>query len=239
MIRKKNIIVTGASGYLGNEISKSFNNDNNKLILQYNRNFQNLNPFNSAIKIQSDLGKRKSRKKFIEKIRNLNSKIDVLILNAGSALIFKNFWESDVSLFESSIALNFIAPMEIIKEVFDLLNPNSSIIFISSNSVKYNGGVNGFHYTAAKAASESFMLGLSKIAANKHIRINIIRVGLMNGGQSHNLDGYSKHTLNKRKKLIPTGKFVDPYEVAQMCTHISSDEMKSISGSIITISSGE
>ena len=63
MIRKKNIIVTGASGYLGNEISKSFNNDNNKLILQYNRNFQNLNPFNSAIKIQSDLGKRKSRKK--------------------------------------------------------------------------------------------------------------------------------------------------------------------------------
>jgi 3-oxoacyl-[acyl-carrier protein] reductase len=239
MIPKKNIIITGASGYLGKEISKSFNHDEYNLILQYNRNFQNLNIFNSAFKIQSDLGNGKSRKKFIEKIRKLNLKIDVLILNAGSALMYKNFWESDISLYESSIALNFIAPMEIIKEIFDLLNPNSSIIYISSNSVKYNGGVNGLHYTAAKAASESLMLGLSKVTATKQIRINIIRVGLMNGGQSHNLDGYSKHALNKRKKLIPMGKFVEPYEVAKMCSQISSDEMKSISGSIITISGGE
>ena len=87
-IQNKNILITGATGGIGNSIVKTFDGDkNNLLIIGTNEN--KLNALSQELKSSTkylvcDFNDYRNVKKIITKINEeLDNKIDILINNAG------------------------------------------------------------------------------------------------------------------------------------------------------------
>lgn len=244
-LKTKNVLITGASGYLGLALSELFAKHGANLALQYRNNqkslehIKNISNQNSPLLYPCDLSISNDRKSLIKRVVDDLGKIDVLINNAGDAIEYTPYNEADIDLYRRSMEINFLAPFEICRDSLESMPTGGVIINISSNSVKYGGGVKGFHYTCAKAALECFSQGFSRIASQRNVLVNIIRIGLMEGGLSKNLSGYSPKDLEKRKTLIPLKQAVDPHEVAELCLHLASGKMKTMTGTILTIAGGE
>lgn len=171
------ILITGGSSGIGLELCKQFSKRNNRVII-CGRSLEKLKKtkkqFPKIEIIQCDLAQEQERNKLIEQIKNQFQTLNVLINNAAivNKIIFFET-ENILEMAEKETAINFIAPIHLIKGLYETIraNNNSNIINITTGLV-YTPKANYPFYCPTKAALHSFTQVLRKQTESSTVKIS-------------------------------------------------------------------
>jgi len=227
MVVKKNCLIIGASGGIGNAITKKFAEQNYNLFL-IGKNKKKLLKLKKEIKkegitveIESvDLTNEKQIDKSIKKIRKIFGKIDILINTSGLFLI-KSIDKTTIEEFEESFKINVRAPFIFSKEFSKDMKKSKwgRIVNIGSSSA-YNGFKNSTAYCSSKHA----LLGFSR-ALFSELKDNNVRVYSISPGSTQTKMG----KLSKDQKFET---FLEPKEIADYVTFVIGFDKQLISEEI-------
>lgn len=235
----KTILITGASGDIGKEISRTFIYNNDTVIGTY---FQNKSSIESLAEelgnqfhyYQCDLSDFRQSEKLMRQIKNSGFSIDVLINNAGISVTgvlqdmnsdtWDTLWNTNVT---SAIALSGqIIP--------DFLNKGHGKI-INISSVWGNSGAScEVGYSATKGAINSFTKALALELAPSNIQVNAISCGIIDTKMNSHL---SEAELKEISRDIPAGRIGIPKDIAD-AVYALANSGSYITGQIITVDGG-
>ena len=224
---KKNCLIIGASGGIGNAITKKLAEQNfNLFLIGKNENKllklkKEVEKENIDVKIESvDLTNEKQIERSIKKIRKTFGKIDILINTPGSFLI-KSIEKTSIEEFDEIFKINVRAPFIFSKEFSKDMKKSKwgRIVNIGSSSA-YNGFKNSIVYCSSKHA----LLGFSR-AIFSELKENNIRVYSISPGSTQTKMG----RLSKNQKFET---FLKPEEIAEYVEFVISFDKQLISEEI-------
>ncbi len=238
-LENKNIILTGATGGIGNSIVETLVSLKGKLLVT-GTNQTKLddlkNKFKHIIAIKQDISDHDKLEEFINKCSSeLDDKIDILINNAGvthdnlAIRMDKNEWTKviDINL-TSTFLLSKFAIKKMLKRKF------GKIINITS-VVGHTGNLGQANYSASKGGVSSMSKSLSLEYAKKNIMINCIAPGFI---QTAMTDKINEEYKNQLKSKIPMDRFGSPQDIANCTAFLCSDLSNYITGETIHVNGG-
>ena len=244
-IRGKKVLITGASGGIGEDMALLFAEYGAVLGLHYNSGKEAADLLLREVKkrgaeaglFQADLVLDSGETLVDDFIKHFGG-IDILINNAGAVFGFKDFLELDDMSWEKTFKLNAQAPFFMARRAFADMKKNNGgkIINISSVAAKYGGSERSLHYGAAKAALEAETIGLARAGAKCGILVNAIRGGFIDTPFHEKL---GSKNIKERVQLIPLKRAGRPEDVASMALYLASEAGDFITGEIITVAGGD
>ena len=238
-LKNTNIILTGATGGIGNSIlEKLINAEAN--VLATGTNEEKLNEIKNkyqSVKIEKfDISKHKEIENFINTISDeMENKIDILINNAGvtndnlSIRMKEEEWKRVIDI---NLTSTFLLSKNVIKKM--LKNKKGKIINITS-VVGHTGNIGQANYTASKAGlvamSKSFALEYGK----KNININCVSPGFIKTDMTDKIEKNYQEILKSRIQL---DRFGDPKDVANTVLFLCSNLSDYITGETIHVNGG-
>ena len=238
-LKNVNIILTGATGILGNSILEKLNILNAKIIAT-GTNQEKLNAINEKyenINIKKfDISNHSSIEKFIDECSDyFENKIDILINNAGItsdnlAIRMKDDeWNKVINI---NLTSTFLLSKYAIKKM--IRNKSGKIINITS-IVGHTGNIGQANY----AASKSGLIGMTKSLAleygKKNIKVNCISPGFI---KSEMTDKISENFKQSLKEKISLERLGNPEDVANAVIFLSSSLSDYITGETIHVNGG-
>lgn len=162
-------------------------------------------------------------------------KIDILVNNAG---ITKDKFLMAMSRddIDGVIDVNLKGTIYMTKECIRpfMKQRRGNIINISS-VVGIMGNAGQANYAASKAGVIGFTKTVAKEYAARGIRCNAIAPGYISTDMTEIL---SFETKNEIKKMIPSGRFGTPEDVAELAAFLASDASSYITGEVIKVDGG-
>ena len=238
-LSKKNIILTGSTGGIGNAIlDKLYNYKAN--IIATGTNQEKLEKikqkYNDVNIKRFDISKHSHIEQFIEECSEIfENKIDILINNAGVTqdnLTIRMKDEEWNKVININLSSTFLLSKYVIKKM--LKNKNGKIINITS-IVGHTGNVGQANYAASKAG----LIGMSKSLAleygKKNIKINCISPGFIKSEMTDKISEDFKQVLQNK---ISLEKFGEPNDVANAVLFLSSSLSDYITGETIHVNGG-
>jgi 3-oxoacyl-[acyl-carrier protein] reductase len=238
-LKDKNIIVTGASGGIGNSIVEKLN-QNGANILATGTRIEKLEElkkkFNNIKIIKFDISQHEKIEEFIENAtKELGGSLDCIVNNAG---ITKDNLTIRMSLEEWSKVINinltstFLMCKYSIKKM--LKNKSGKIINITS-VVGHTGNVGQANYTASKAGIVAMSKSLAIEYAKKNINVNCISPGFISTAMTDQIDEKFKETIIAK---IPSNRLGKPEDIANAVNFLSSDQSDYINGETLHVNGG-
>ena len=238
-LKDKNIIVTGASGGIGNSIVEKLNQNGANILATGTRieKLEELKEKFSNIKIlKFDISQHDKIEEFIENAtKKLGGSLDCIINNAG---ITKDNLTIRMSLEEWSKVINinltstFLMCKYSIKKM--LKNKSGKIINITS-VVGHTGNVGQANYTASKAGIVAMSKSLAIEYAKKNINVNCISPGFISTAMTDQIDEKFKETIIAK---IPSNRLGKPEDIANAVNFLSSDQSDYINGETLHVNGG-
>jgi len=226
----KKVLVTGATGAIGESCARYFHNNGYFVYLNYRNNEIKAKELNSELKnsqiLQFDIVKKEEVRKALE-----NIEIDVLVNNAGITKDNLFFFMNDEEwgdVIDTSVNGTFYVTKAILKNM--IANKKGSIINVASISGLV-GNAGQTNYSAAKGAMIAFTKALSTEVARYKIRVNAVAPGLIESEMTKDLP------LKDIKKTIPLKRIGVPQDVAE-CVYFLGDKASYVTGETINISGG-
>ena len=182
-LKNKNIILTGASGGIGNSIIEKLD-ESEANILATGTRIEKLQELKSKFKkikiIKFDISQSDKIEEFIENATNeLGGNLDCLINNAGITqdnLAIRMSLDEWKKVIDINLTSTFLLSKFAIKKM--LKNKSGKIINITS-VVGHTGNLGQANYTASKAGIIAMSKSLALEYAKKNININCISPGLL------------------------------------------------------------
>ena len=238
-LKNKNIIVTGASGGIGNSIVKKLS-ENGANILASGTKIQKLEELKSNlnnIKILSfDISQSDKIEEFIEKATSeLGGKLDCMINNAGITqdnLAIRMSLDEWKKVIDINLTSTFLLSKFSIKKM--LKNKSGKIINITS-VVGHTGNLGQSNYTASKAGIVAMSKSLAIEYAKKNININCISPGFIKTAMTEKIDEKFKDIIVSK---IPSGRLGEPEDIANTVIFLASDQSNYINGETIHVNGG-
>ena len=254
-LKNKVVLVTGATGHLGLEISKSILDSDAHVILT-SKNLNKLkkvknNFFKDNKKVdiyKMDVTNSSSIKNCINYVKKKHKVINGLINNAfsGKDGSIENIDEEDFLL---ATKYNLIAPFILIKNIIKTFqnfkkNNTLSVINIASmygitipNFSVYDENVltNPVHYGATKAGLIHMTKYLASYLAKKNIRVNSISPGAF---PKESILKKNKNFKRRLIKNIPIGRVGNPKEITGAIIYLLSDSSSYVTGANFSIDGG-
>ena len=238
-LKDKNIIVTGASGGIGNSIVEKLN-QNGANILATGTRIEKLEElkekFNNIKILKFDISQHDKIEEFIENAtKDLGGSLDCIVNNAG---ITKDNLAIRMSLEEWSKVINinltstFLMCKYSIKKM--LKNKSGKIINITS-VVGHTGNVGQANYTASKAGIVAMSKSLAIEYAKKNININCISPGFI---QTEMTDKIQESYKDLLKSKIPKGTLGKPEDISNCVAFLASNLSDYITGETIHVNGG-
>ena len=228
----KKVLVTGATGNIGEEIVKEYAKNGFFVYIHYNSNHQKAQNLleeidNKGELISFDIKDKESIKNSLE-----NLDVDVLINNAGIIKDNLFFFMSDdewEDVINTNLNGNFYITKIISKNM--MMNKRGSIVNIASIS-----GVSGNAGQANYSASKGGIIALTKTLCLElgryNIRVNALAPAIIESEMTKDIPN-----LKEMKKAIPLGRFGTANEVAS-CAYFIGVDATYISGEVLNISGG-
>jgi len=238
-LKNKNIIVTGASGGIGNSIVEKLN-QNDANILATGTRMEKLEElkekFNNIKILKFDISQHDKIKDFIENAtKELGGSLDCIVNNAG---ITKDNLTIRMSLEEWSKVINinltstFLMCKYSIKKM--LKNKSGKIINITS-VVGHTGNVGQANYTASKAGIVAMSKCLAIEYAKKNINVNCISPGFISTAMTDKVDEKFKEAIIAK---IPSNRLGKPEDIANAVNFLSSNQSDYINGETLHVNGG-
>ena len=238
-LKNKKIVLTGATGGIGNSIVENFHNlganilctgTNEEKLDLIKKSFSNVKIF------KFDISKHNNIEKFVEDTCKLfDGPPEILINNAGitrdnlSLRMSKEEWDEVINL---NLTSTFLLSKFFLKKM--IKNKYGKIINITS-VVGHTGNVGQANY----AASKSGIIGMSKSLAleyaKKNININCISPGFIQTKMTEKIDPKHKDMILSK---IPSSRLGKPEDVAYLTAFLSSDLSNYITGETIHVNGG-
>ena len=236
--KDKKIIITGATGGIGNELVKKFV-DLGGTILATGTKKDKLEEikkkFEKVLVKQFDISDHSQIESFIESSSSELGGLDILVNNAGvnmdnlSLRMKDEEWKKVIDI---NLTSTFLLSKYSIKKM--LKNKFGRIVNITS-IVGHTGNIGQTNYSASKAG----IIGMSKSLAieysKKNITINCVSPGFIETSMTRNIAEKTRSLLISR---IPMGKLGTGEDVSNCVAFLSSDLASYITGETIHVNGG-
>ncbi len=239
VLKEKNIIVTGASGGIGNSIVKKLY-ENGANILATGTKKEKLEDLKSKfnnIKILSfDISQSNLIEDFVENAtKALGGNLYSIINNAGITkdnLAIRMSFDEWKKVIEINLTSTFLLSKSAIKRM--LKNKKGKVINITS-VVGHTGNLGQANYTAAKAGIVGMSKSLAIEYAKKNININCISPGFIKTSMTEKIDSKYKDLIISK---IPSARLGEPEDVANAVLFLASDQSDYINGETLHVNGG-
>ena len=238
-LEKKNIIVTGASGGIGNAIIKKLNEAGANILASGTRieKLEELKKNYENIKIlKFDISQSDKIEEFIENATNeLGGSLDGIVNNAGitqdNLAIRMNLdeWQKVINI---NLTSTFLMSKFAIKKM--LKNKSGKIVNITS-VVGHTGNLGQANYTASKAGIVAMSKSLAIEYAKKNININCISPGFIKTAMTDKIDEKFKEVIISK---IPSARLGEPDDIANAVLFLSSEQSDYINGETLHVNGG-
>ena len=238
-LENKNIIVTGASGGIGNSIVKKLNQAGANILAsgtriekleELKKNFENIKI------LKFDISQSDKIAEFIENAtKELGGSLDGLVNNAGITqdnLAIRMSLEEWQKVININLTSTFLMSKFAIKKM--LKNKSGKIVNITS-VVGHTGNLGQANYTASKAGIVAMSKSLAIEYAKKNININCISPGFIKTAMTDNIDEKFKEVIVSK---IPSARLGEPDDIANAVLFLSSDQSDYINGETIHVNGG-
>ena len=238
-LKNKNIIITGASGGIGNSIVETLN-ANGANILATGTRIEKLeelkSKFNNIQIIKFDISQHEQIEKFINNAtEELGGSLDCIINNAGITkdnLTIRMSLEEWIKVIDINLTSTFLMCKYSIKKM--LKNKSGKIINITS-IVGHTGNVGQANYTASKAGIVAMSKSLAIEYAKKNINVNCISPGFISTAMTDKIDEKHKEAIIAK---IPSNRLGKPEDIANAVKFLSSNESDYINGETLHVNGG-
>ena len=238
-LKNKNIIVTGASGGIGNAIVEKFY-ENSANILATGTKIEKLEElkkkFNNIKILKFDISQHEKIEEFINNAtEQLGGSLDCIVNNAGITrdnITIRMSIEEWMKVIDINLTSTFLMSKYSIKKM--LKNKSGKIINITS-VVGHTGNAGQVNYAASKAGIVAMSKSLAIEYAKKNININCISPGFISTAMTDKLDEKFKEAILAK---IPSNKLGKPEDIANAAIFLSSDQSDYINGETIHVNGG-
>ena len=238
-LKETNIIVTGATGGIGNSIvEKLYNAGAN--ILATGTNLEKLDnlrkKFNEVKILPFDISKHDKIENFIDDANEiLGGKLSCLINNAGITkdnLAIRMTMDEWTDVINTNLTSTFLMSKFAIKKM--LKNKSGKIVNITS-VVGHTGNIGQSNYTASKAGIVAMSKSLAIEYAKKNINVNCISPGFISTAMTDKIDETFKDVIISK---IPAGRLGKPEDIANAVVFLVSSDSNYINGETIHVNGG-
>ena len=238
-LKQKNIIITGASGGIGNSIVKKFY-ENGANILATGTKKEKLEDLKSKFKnikiLSFDISQHNEIESFIENaIKELGGDLYCMVNNAGITkdnLAIRMSFDEWKKVIDINLTSTFLLSKAAIKKM--LKNKRGKIINITS-VVGHTGNLGQTNYTAAKAGIVAMSKTLAIEYAKKNININCISPGFIKTNMTENIDPKYKDLIISK---IPSARLGEPEDIANAVLFLASNLSDYINGETLHVNGG-
>ena len=235
---KKNIIVTGASGGIGNSIVEKLSEFGANILATGTKEekLEELkNKFNNVKVLKFDISQSEKIEKFIDNAFDELGGLDCIINNAGITLdnlgIRMNIdeWKKVIDI---NLTSTFLLSKFAIKKM--LKNKKGKVINITS-IVGHTGNVGQANYTASKAGIVAMSKSLALEYAKKNINVNCISPGFIKTAMTEKIDEKFKENIISK---IPSLRLGEPEDIANAVLFLTSNQSDYINGETLHVNGG-
>jgi 3-oxoacyl-[acyl-carrier protein] reductase len=238
-LKKKNIVVTGASGGIGNAIIKKLSEAGANILASGTRieKLEDLKKNFEGLKIlKFDISQSDKIEEFIENATSeLGGSLDGIVNNAGitqdnlAIRMSLDEWQKVINI---NLTSTFLMSKFAIKKM--LKNKSGKIVNITS-VVGHTGNLGQANYTASKAGIVAMSKSLAIEYAKKNININCISPGFIKTAMTDKIDDKFKEVIISK---IPSARLGEPDDIANAVLFLSSEHSDYINGETLHVNGG-
>lgn len=227
----RTVLVTGGNRGIGFAIAQEFINQGYRVAITS----RDGNGPAGAFKVIADLTDASSLDEAIASVEAALGPIEILVANAGITNDQLLLRMSDAD-FEHVIDTNLVGSFRLLKRVTKsmLRAKFGRVIFIGS-VVASIGGPGQVNYAASKAALIGMARSVTRELGSKGITANVVAPGFIATDMTASLP---TATQDQYRSKIPSGRFAEPREVADVVCFLASEKAGYISGAIIPVDGG-
>jgi len=219
-------VITGGAQGFGFDIARRFLSSGAKVIIWDNdpdtlkRSVKELNNTNLTSNV-IDVSKFEEVKNCTNEIVK-NSKIDILINNAGITGPTAPLWEYDLEKWKKVVDINLMGTFNCCRAIVPNMIKNNygRIVNVASVAGK-DGNANASAYSAGKAGAIGLTKSLGKELADKNIAVNAVTPA---GAKTRILDQMTKEHVQRMLSKVPRGRFLEVEEFTSLVCWLSSEE---------------
>ena len=238
-LKDKNIIVTGASGGIGNSIIKRLTDCSANIIASGTR-IEKLEELKSKFKnikiLKFDISQTEKIEEFIENASSeLGGTLDCIVNNAGITqdnLAIRMSLDEWKKVIDINLTSTFLLSKFAVKKM--LKNKSGKIINITS-VVGHTGNLGQANYTASKAGIIAMSKSLAIEYAKKNININCISPGFIKTAMTDKIDEKFKEIIINK---IPSARLGEPEDIANAVLFLASNQSDYINGETLHVNGG-
>ena len=237
-LKNKKILITGATGGIGNCLVEKFSNlgasifatgTNEEKLDKLKKNFSNI------IVQKFKLDEHKKIEEFIEIVDKELDGLDVVINNAGitqdnlSIRLTEENWKRvlDINLTSSFLVCKYSIKKMLKKRFGKIINITSI--------VGHTGNLGQANYAASKAGIVAFSKSLAIEYAKKNININCVSPGFIKTEMTEKInEDFKQKLINK----IPSGNLGSGEDVSNCVAFLASDMAKYKNGETVHVNGG-
>ena len=236
--KNKNILITGASGGIGNNLVKKFVSLGGNVFGSGTKTekLDELKKKYPTIKVKKfDMAEHSRIEEFIDNVVLELGGLDILINNAGvnkdnlSIRMKDEEWKKVIDI---NLTSTFLLTKYAIKKM--LKNKFGRVVNITS-VVAHTGNLGQSNYSASKAGIIGMSKSLAIEYAKKNITINCVSPGFIVSDMTMNIAEKVKLYLTSR---IPMGKLGTGEDVSNCVAFLSSDQASYVTGETIHVNGG-
>ncbi|MDC0469656.1 3-oxoacyl-[acyl-carrier-protein] reductase [Candidatus Pelagibacter sp.] len=237
-LENKNIIVTGASGGIGNSIVEKFNECGANVLASGTRleKLEELkSKFNNIKILKFDISQSDKIEEFIDNAANELGGLDCIVNNAGITqdnLAIRMSIDEWKKVIDINLTSTFLMSKFAIKKM--LKNKKGKIINITS-VVGHTGNLGQANYTASKAGLVAMSKSLAIEYAKKNINVNCISPGFIKTAMTDKIDEKFKEVIVSK---IPSARLGEPEDIANAVLFLASENSNYINGETLHVNGG-
>ncbi len=237
-LENKKILITGATGGIGNSLVAKFDNLGAKIIASGTNEEKLDNLKKKFPKIQVEkfrLDEHDKIEEFVNKIDKKIEGLDILINNAGITLdnlsirLSEENWKKvlDINLTSTFLMCKYAIKKMLKKKYGKIVNITSI--------VGHTGNLGQSNYAASKAGIIAFSKSLAIEYAKKNININCVSPGFIKTDMTDKInEEFKKQLINK----IPSGDLGTGEDVSNCVAFLASDMSRYINGETVHVNGG-
>ena len=233
-------LITGGAQGFGLDIAKRFLNSGAKVIIwdidtelleSAKKDINNDNLSSDIVDVSNYKDVESATSKILK-----NSKIDILINNAGITGPTEPLWKYDVKMWNKIIEINLLGTFNCCKTIVPNMIENNygRIVNVASVAGK-DGNANASAYSSGKAGAIGLTKSLGKELADKNIAVNAVTPA---GAKTRILDQMSKEHVQRMLSKVPRGRFLEVHEFTSLVCWLSSEENTFSTAAVFDISGG-
>ncbi|PKO03853.1 MAG: hypothetical protein CVU43_00620 [Chloroflexi bacterium HGW-Chloroflexi-5] len=182
---------------------------------------------------QVDFANREKLNLFIEDMKRIQ--FNLIVNNAGAFPDGEDFYNYDMSIWDTVFAVNVTAPFAISTGLQNSIVKDGVIINIASTD-GFKGSFSSMSYSASKAAliNATQSLAINFGYDNKHIRV----VAIAPGWVKTDINMIPEISWKVGPQMTPLGRFAHTNEIANFVSFLASEKASFITGSTHVIDGG-